>query len=502
MGLSQSLSDYTKNITQIEGLRANSASPTDTWIVTYKKGKNDYQRLFWKIFIDSKKFKKDLTIYGLKYEIKVYKEIILPLIEESVCPFFVKYVHHFDDVEYKELVGLFKTENFKTLESIFTGRVDDAYTNYDKLRESIGNLHYNRKYLHCRSFQNSKVNKDYCKDRREVLRIATDPDYYAEEEEEDKPHPDEEELELDESKYNILITECTPFNKYEYDEKDVDRVNPIMTEGTFTFKNFLKSKISDPKYNYFYKVLFQICVACYSMNLSKMLHNDLHTSNIFVVQLKEYELFVFYINEKRYTLYTDLKVLVYDFDRSYCERLGQNECLNKYICSMGSCSKFTKLLDFFKVGCHLNNQFQDHKVDITGIMSSRPDKLYEMYTKKDEKRDRERNELYDRCFLTQNCINYLNTSKNLYSYEKILDNIYNKIEKEEVSLLDKTIERKVFNINSKNFSAEGILDVNLQRNDMVAKINKEEELKIKIDGGGVGRRRVKSPKKGRRSAKK
>lgn len=53
MGASEStFQDEIQYVTNIQGLPANSSSPTDTWIVTYKTpGEQHEMKLFWKMFI-------------------------------------------------------------------------------------------------------------------------------------------------------------------------------------------------------------------------------------------------------------------------------------------------------------------------------------------------------------------------------------------------------------------------------------------------------------------
>ena len=71
-------------------------------------------------------------------------------------------------------------------------------------------------------------------------------------------------------------------------------------------------------------ILFQICVACYSISLCKMTHNDLHLGNIFIEERDDVEKIVYVVNNKKYILYTKFKVFIFDFDRSYSQNLGPN----------------------------------------------------------------------------------------------------------------------------------------------------------------------------------
>ena len=79
-----------------------------------------------------------------------------------------------------------------------------------------------------------------------------------------------------------------------------------------------------------YNILFQIFAACYTMSLTKMIHNDLHSGNIMVRTLNQPKMLVYFINNRRYVLKVKYFVHIYDFDRSYVERLGDNEGVKLY----------------------------------------------------------------------------------------------------------------------------------------------------------------------------
>ena len=91
------LSPYVK---QVKGFNANSASPTDTWVVYFKdnvyyentdKTEEPLKNAFIKLFI-STDFNSYPETKALEYEIKIYRDIIRPLIDYNVCKNFVKYL--------------------------------------------------------------------------------------------------------------------------------------------------------------------------------------------------------------------------------------------------------------------------------------------------------------------------------------------------------------------------------------------------------------------------
>jgi hypothetical protein len=71
-------------------------------------------------------------------------------------------------------------------------------------------------------------------------------------------------------------------------------------------------------------VLLQILVALYVMEKSKLAHNDLHVGNILIQGLDQPTTFTYIINGEVFSIRTDVKALVYDWDWSACESLGAN----------------------------------------------------------------------------------------------------------------------------------------------------------------------------------
>ena len=98
-------------IKKIKGLQSNSASPTDSWIVDFKE--NTYYQSdkiysgFLKIFINpesAKKFKYEYkNLLSLDYELRVYKDIIRPLVDLNICTNFVKYLAGGSNCTYNNL---------------------------------------------------------------------------------------------------------------------------------------------------------------------------------------------------------------------------------------------------------------------------------------------------------------------------------------------------------------------------------------------------------------
>lgn len=160
---SSSFENEIQNVKNVQGLPANSASPTDTWIVTYQKSGEPETKLFWKMFLTSTELNSSNNITALKYEINVYKDVVKPLLINDVCPFFVKYLYHFNDITDEQLIKL---------------------TN-----DNVG-LSINKKHLLCHSIDNKGVktrlfSSPYvesqnliCSQRGKIKRLNVDANYY------------------------------------------------------------------------------------------------------------------------------------------------------------------------------------------------------------------------------------------------------------------------------------------------------------------------------------
>src|SRR3990167_9445038 len=84
--------DFYKCVAHVKGLASNSTSPTDYWILSLKQGaaynNTPISWAFIKIFLDTN----NPYELALLYEIKIYRDIIRPLLDKNICPNFVRYL--------------------------------------------------------------------------------------------------------------------------------------------------------------------------------------------------------------------------------------------------------------------------------------------------------------------------------------------------------------------------------------------------------------------------
>lgn len=522
MGSGPSIEDHSKNVTDIIGLESDSASPTDTWIVTYKNDDLKETKLFWKMFlIDSEPSHNESAIFGLEYEIEIYRDVIYPLIDNQVCPFFVKYVADFHNVSYDALAKLVNDpielyQNRMYLHcnttkdniyqnglycncenrSVVKNNIQDDYDLWIKLHKFPLGINQKLKSLKnqikgeagneiitvlCdsvktrpvlvnrlkKAYQNFKANdfKFSTNDRHnayETIITRQDKDNYVLDdvyyvfdlaEKEIINFGENDITSLDDLKF--FVSQLVPpisIGQYAYNKKkpkieihekyieivDTDLIENnevntqlkqlrdetqaqlsysiLITESTpknsIKFDDYLEAS-QDPT-DEFYQIYLQLCIACYVMSLSKINHNDLHTGNVFIKTLEKPELFVFEINGNKYDILTSKQVMVYDFDRAFCQRLGTNEFLTGYPCDFGQCNTFTELLDIYKVSCYLSKYPKIEEV-VFEILSSRPDNLRENYKNASSK---------GFCWTIEG----IGTSP-LNTYEDIISKVYGKIDK-------------------------------------------------------------------------
>ena len=127
-------------------------------------------------------------------------------------------------------------------------------------------------------------------------------------------------------KYNLFVTEYTEGKKMS------DIHNKVSTQDLW-------------------EMIFQLAYACYCLTLSGTVHNDLHSGNIFVEEFSKPKSIMYVDDGDIYYLpKCKRKVLIFDFDRAYTPRFGENKYLDDYFCdNWGQCSKVSNNKDILKV---------------------------------------------------------------------------------------------------------------------------------------------------------
>lgn len=267
-----------KYIKKVSGIKANSVSDTDIWILYFNPGtyyENEIVReAITKISINnasvSKIFKKDFLSVNvsLEYEINVYKKVIRPLLDNNISPNFIKYYATGIGCTFDNLLAIIEKDKSKHMtEQNLARNLSYLIGLRDGDRPSIATA------------VSEKVSKEHLELFRKI-------------------------------KYNVLVNELS---------------------SSPTFYDFLKNN-KKVTYSVLYKIFFQAAVACYVMYLSKMIHHDIHTSNVFVEGVKKQNI-TYKMFGKYYTINTNQILKIYDFDKGYAKRLGPNTSLDGYFCN-------------------------------------------------------------------------------------------------------------------------------------------------------------------------
>ena len=283
--------DLIHYVERINGLSSNSASPTDTWILTFKPDAPIYHRYkkiddcFFKIFIEPSSILDPDYEYlneleGLSYERDVYSDVIYPLIQNNVCSNFVKYL-------------------------------SSGYCTYDNLLDL---LNYNGSNNERKLLRNISYMYENGKDRPSITsNLLGKP-----------PSPSFCELakNLD---YWILCTKNMTNPKFLYDLLIDDKI--------LTMQSLLE-------------LMFQISISCHVMSMSHTTHNDLHCKNIFVETSSSENTYKYIIGKNEndfdeYIITSKYNTYIYDFDRAYVENMGRNPLLEGWACDdYYQCNKY------------------------------------------------------------------------------------------------------------------------------------------------------------------
>lgn len=317
------LSEY---IDDIKGIPANSASNADTWIVHFNKpmyrktveGEElPIETAFLKISLtykdmkaldecalDEKYDEEDDVAYnvkGLEYEAKVYQKFIKPLIDQKICPHFVRSYRKVKSCSYKDLLKMVK-----------------------KVGIPEANLKRNMALLWEAQRYRPAIDGDYNDEQREFI-IASQylvAEYFVQD-----------------FHFRYLMTETINalsfyhwFRGAFWTEESflLDKYKLVIEKygkikGLRLVANVLFENISDHNKKLLYDAIFQILYTIKCMQVNGMTHSDLHFGNIFMYDNVPSTDIRYIVKGEKYDL-PDVTcfIKVYDFDRSSVESIGKN----------------------------------------------------------------------------------------------------------------------------------------------------------------------------------
>jgi hypothetical protein len=309
---------FLSNIKTIKGLASNSSSPSDTFIITLA----DKRKMFVKLGVTPTAKLKSIVMKidrdgedtfdhmkALDYEGKVYG-LVRKLIESNISSSFVYSYDYVSGIPYDDMIA-FLSKGFKT-------KVEERFSRsmwYILLRKRD------------RPAFGSVITKGSSKKiPSEILKSIT---------------------------YDMLFTE--------------------IIEGK-TMSSILQRKMIPVLPNKeVFNLMFQVCVACYSMWLYGITHNDLHDGNVFFEKLDKSKIILYKINGKSYYIETMYVAKLFDFDRAYSEQLGINKLLQGELCDkVSQCNKLIQNKDFIKFICYAYSVWftEQDKPNIIDVLSN------------------------------------------------------------------------------------------------------------------------------------
>ncbi len=186
---------------------------------------------------------------------------------------------------------------------------------------------------------------------------------------------------------SIESNEILPLLRPVYFNKLSLKYNIIMIENiddAMTLNKWLYTYNKNPDYNKeLWNVLFQISAACYTTSLCKLVHNDLHSGNIFIRDLGKETEFIYIINDRKFIIKTRFQPLIYDFDRGYTKKFGTNPLLNNLCTKYSQCNMFVENKDIIKALCYVyksaNSMIKNNIINIISTDSNSQKKIKDSY---------------------------------------------------------------------------------------------------------------------------
>ena len=318
-------------MTTILGIESKTASPSDIYIINYettqsffpfnyhnklydKSVKVNADKVFRKVYIDPS----NLSFYNPiinsgYYDFMVYKNVIKPLLDYKITPHFLRY--------YRISEGIPAVNYIKELQNI-----DNTIT-----EQQIGR---NLWYMITTTPNRPSINKSYnpFATNNEQFFLSTN------------------------QMTNLLIN---------YIDLMVIDSNNSLNLYEYLQANFPPEKpITEDKKSELFIIYFQVLQALYALYLSNTIHNDLHSGNIYVTKRPQSKKIKYNINGQEYNIQTNICIRIYDFDRAYSIRLGNNPILihSSLSTTFSQNNQVVILKDFIKFYCYINNYFSDNNI--------------------------------------------------------------------------------------------------------------------------------------------
>lgn len=304
-------------VKKIQGLKSDSLSPSDTWIIKFQDGtkyedelgrKIDIPEAFCKLSIDSTSLRhwldkfempKEMTrswnsrleqLQGLEYERWFYETVVNDILDTRKSPHFVRLFSSGNKCSFQDLVTILKR-----------GGVSYA--------------------------ENSLMRNLYYTFRTEGARPAIT---------------------------SIIPGWPTDLNKFNFSFMLIQKMDSDY--GT-TFDRWIEKNSKTKTFMQDLRlILFQVCQACYALFLKDACHNDLRPGNVWIATRPREKRNIKYIVRGQEFIFpqVDIMVRIFDFDRAYSAEMGPNLLLTDDVCMKnGHCNRVIQPADFIKFLCYV-----------------------------------------------------------------------------------------------------------------------------------------------------
>jgi hypothetical protein len=312
-------------IRSVSGVAGGTMSVSDQWIITLHPERVTYQerflnRVFVKIIPNIIHPNEDtnLRIQDLLSEVKIYGDVIKPIIDKKICPFFLPVINVTYNCSASSLIEMLRDkspdENFRLKVPPEKSEPFDPETVF--VRNMALTLH-------------SLILEE------ETVAVCIQPD--IEIKNRNQQYPKEEHVDsisfLKQFTTGAPVAVLTDSNNNNCIQKYRNSIlehpytllytQPI--EGNETVYRYILQLGEDHDTHGMFFLCFQMSIAFATMHSSKLLHSDLHLNNILMKTLDQHEKVMYIVEDVLFT-YVNRKIpIVFDFDRSNAKRHFNNK---------------------------------------------------------------------------------------------------------------------------------------------------------------------------------
>lgn len=309
------------------GIGSGSASTSDQWLITLVPNTVNYLGTFIdKVFV---KVIPNITDHADPYfndmlrnvqrEIKIYAEIIKPILDKRICPYFLPVLNVSNNCTGTSVINMLIG---KAPQVGYTRKVPDTYPTEPFSAEKV---FIRNMVISTMSFEEgiNDTPTALCFDEQAEINYRNS--FY----------PDKKNhvgnlgfLKSFTTGDNIVSIhsptnrECVDANRQKFLlETTYTMLYTVPIEGGETGYSLLRSLIASNNIEGVYFYFFQLFIGLATMSWAKVYHNDLHEGNVLIQFLPKNEKFTYMVGFNIYTFSTNMIPIIFDFDKSVVAKL-------------------------------------------------------------------------------------------------------------------------------------------------------------------------------------